>query len=39
MEPSKKNQKSMKIKDKTKPLVDIYIINKQIRFMNKLVEI
>ena len=39
MEPSKKNQKSMKIRDKNKPLVDVNVLNRQIRFMAKLQEI
>ena len=32
MEPSKKNTKSMKQRDKNKPLIDANIITKQIRF-------
>ena len=38
MEPSKKTNASMKGRDKTKPLVDQEIIDRQIRFQNKLIE-
>jgi len=36
MEPNKKMAKSMKSRDKTKPLIDIDIIEKQIQFQSKL---
>lgn len=38
MEPNKKNKKSMKLRDKTKPLIDQNVLNRQIRFMKKLLE-
>lgn len=38
MEPSKKNKKSMRLRDKSKPLIDQNVLNKQIRFMKKLLE-
>ena len=35
MEPSKKNTRSMKARDRNKPIIEQSIINKQIKFMEK----
>jgi len=38
LEPSKKNVKSMKQRDRNKPLIDESVIRKQLEFQNRLLE-